>query len=549
MSDQERGRRGADGERGTGRSGGGGAPGKTTRTAQLPVQRKPVAPDAGEPAGHEPLPFLDVQLQAERGDAPAEAGGGPGGFALFSSPRFQGDPVLDEVHMGTRTLKAGDTGPPVTRVQAALTDAGHATDVDGTFDADTAKATTAFQMAEFSAGNGVVDLPTIWALDDLFADHTRDAALARAMKPARAPKRGKETPYGKAPKELLAGTQKLDAAERAEASALLAPVDEVDATTGKAPDFQDDVGQGRYVDRLRAVVNAAIDVQYQALAAGKAEAHADPSKLHDMKDIVALAQPAQRATDAVFGSYAMGRAIAPDRVRDRWAEEDKRIRGLEAQQSAGGIGGEAAAASLAKTATWRVQKILNESADVISLNAEHGALGTRQPEAAYIDQVRQAIAGERQQELLEIQRGWEGAADPAAKLIYVQLFKSEADAENRAFMWRELQTMIHEYLHTLSHRRFRTHADNHPDPAKGHALREGMTDYLTKVVWATVNTGDAALRASVEGPFHDATAPLVVPELSTYGAAIEAEQVVGLVGARNAYAAYFLGHVELIGGA
>jgi len=150
--------------------------------------------------------------------------------------------------------------------------------------------------------------------------------------------------------------------------------------------------------------------------------------------------------------------------------------------------------------------------------------------------------------LLAIQKGWEGAADPRAKLIYVQLFKSADENENRAFMWREFQTMIHEYLHTLSHRRFRTFADNHPDPAKGHALREGMTDYLTKVVWATVSTDDPTLRAAVEGPFHDATTSTPVPGLATYSAAVEAEEVVGLVGARNAYAAYFLGHVELIGG-
>ena len=50
----------------------------------------------------------------------------------------------------------------------------------------------------------------------------------------------------------------------------------------------------------------------------------------------------------------------------------------------------------------------------------------------------------------------------------------------------------------------------------------------------------------MEGPFHDPSVT-VAPELVSSDAAIEAEQVVGLVGARNEYAAYFLGHVELPG--
>jgi hypothetical protein len=67
-------------------------------------------------------------------------------------------------------------------------------------------------------------------------------------------------------------------------------------------------------------------------------------------------------------------------------------------------------------------------------------------------------------------------------------------------------------------------------------------------VWATINTRDPVLRRAVEGPYFDPAASDPVPPLSTYPQAIDAEQMVGIVGIRNAFAAYLLGEVRLIGG-
>jgi hypothetical protein len=148
-------------------------------------------------------------------------------------------------------------------------------------------------------------------------------------------------------------------------------------------------------------------------------------------------------------------------------------------------------------------------------------------------------------ELLEIHKGWPASAEDGKVLL--QMFRGADAHEDRMFMWKTWQTLIHEYIHTLAHSKFSKYADNHPDKAKGHALREGMTDYLFKLVMSQTNLTDAALHKTVEGPYHDVGVVEKVTVRSGYAAAIEAEQLVGIVGANNAFAAFFLGRVELIG--
>jgi hypothetical protein len=83
------------------------------------------------------------------------------------------------------------------------------------------------------------------------------------------------------------------------------------------------------------------------------------------------------------------------------------------------------------------------------------------------------------------------------------------------------------------------------------ARRPSSMPFVTRspaIVWATINTRDPVLRRAVEGPYFDPAASDPVPPLSTYPQAIDAEQMVGIVGIRNAFAAYLLGEVRLIGG-
>jgi hypothetical protein len=56
------------------------------------------------------------------------------GEKVFKSPRFMGDPTLEKVAAGSATLKKGDSGLAISRLQSALADAGHAVTRTGTFD-------------------------------------------------------------------------------------------------------------------------------------------------------------------------------------------------------------------------------------------------------------------------------------------------------------------------------------------------------------------------------------------------------------------------------
>ena len=57
------------------------------------------------------------------------------------------------------------------------------------------------------------------------------------------------------------------------------------------------------------------------------------------------------------------------------------------------------------------------------------------------------------------------------------------------------------------------------------------------------------LKAKVEGPYHDAAAPVPVIKPGVYPSIAQAEQVVSIAGIRNAASAYFRGEVDKIGGA
>jgi hypothetical protein len=77
-------------------------------------------------------------------------------------------------------------------------------------------------------------------------------------------------------------------------------------------------------------------------------------------------------------------------------------------------------------------------------------------------------------------------------------------------------------------------------------LREGATEYLSHIVWSSI-TFDAALRKTIEGPFHDPLTTFKIPQFVGYAEFANAERMAGIVGIRNFLASYFLGKTELIG--
>ncbi|MEM7037715.1 MAG: hypothetical protein AAF570_12100, partial [Bacteroidota bacterium] len=76
----------------------------------------------------------------------------------------------------------------------------------------------------------------------------------------------------------------------------------------------------------------------------------------------------------------------------------------------------------------------------------------------------------------------------------------------------------------------------------------GLADYFTKIVISQLKVKDVALRRRVEGPYFKEDANYQVPKPGFYKVSQHAERLVGLVGFRNAAAAFFRGEIEAIGG-
>jgi hypothetical protein len=315
----------------------------------------------------------------------------------------------------------------------------------------------------------------------------------------------------------------------------------VDPVTGaktnvvKEPKFVDKVGGKTFEQNLRKMLNDEITSQYDTMAKGKAADRADPKKAFDWKALEAVGAEAKREVDTVFGGYKMGKEVKQGTVlHDRWATQEKTINDAKAKGDQ---------AKIDEITEWRIQKIMNEVDAFRAVLKKHGALSYRAPEKAIIDKVHKELMKSREAELLEIHKAWPGSAGGGK--IQLQLFKGANDMESRVLLWGLFQTIIHEYLHTITHKTYSDYADA-LGPPKDQTLREGMTDVMTKTVWANVGITDA-LRQKIEGPLYDAANPVDIPALSTYGETSQAETLMGIVGQKNCYAAYFLGKVELIG--
>lgn len=150
--------------------------------------------------------------------------------------------------------------------------------------------------------------------------------------------------------------------------------------------------------------------------------------------------------------------------------------------------------------------------------------------------------------MLELDIGWEGAQ--LEGVVYLQRYKKSDDDANRKQLWELFHTAIHEYIHGLAHPKYQAYAQTFAakgDQTRYNTLIEGMDDFFTENVRKTIKIDDT-LRKKVEGPFFDskATVPTVNP--GVYPSRVQAEQVVSIVGIRDAAAAYFRGLVDLIGG-
>jgi peptidoglycan hydrolase-like protein with peptidoglycan-binding domain len=443
-----------------------------------------------------------------------------------AATRFQDEPTLDAVSEGKKVLKEGDKGEAVIRVTTALSELGHYKIyfIDESFDPPLTAAVMSYQASKGLSGTvpgGTVEQRTFAKLDQDFSARfgVERGVLAAQTGP-----------------KLLAQTQILDAAERAASARAISTETPVSPLTGLPPVFRPNIkGKGSYGDRLRAIVDREIIDEWTSMARGKTAAHATPGALYDPATVDAIAIESEHAVKAVFGEYIKGRSAPPLKmgvnVEDAWKKK-------ESSFAAGGTAAENDAVD------WRVQKILDGDRAVRTLDHEHGAIQSRTREQAIVRKIKADLIVKHRTRLLELHKAWPGFAD--AGVIYIQLFKgASADAQRRE-RWDFFQTFIHEYIHTLEHPKHKLYRNGLGEQKGGFTLREGSTDYFTKIVWNSLTINDA-LRARIEGPVHDPKNKFTIQPLNAYDEAENAERLAGVVGIRNVAAAFFLGNVELIG--
>ena len=323
----------------------------------------------------------------------------------------------------------------------------------------------------------------------------------------------------------MAGTHVATAAEASAVERILTPG--VARGAGGAPAaFRDTVAGRTYRQDLETALEGVrtwMATQSRALLAqpmlpgGIAVLHpmADEAKLH---------------TDTLFGHMATGPAL-------RSTGPDPNLR----DQSA--IAGDAAD---------MVRYLIHNQAEVLPVHGRHDAITNRAAEAAIIQGIindwnNPGVDAVRVADLRIIDRGWPATAGDGVVRVHPR--EEATPAATRRSRWDMFQTIIHEYLHTVTHPSYETVAEGIGGNQQS-ILIEGVTSLMTDKVWQAIYPAEIraneALRASVEGsamPF-DAG---VIPPISHYDQIAQARQIESRVGVEELKAAYFLGHTEVIG--
>lgn len=454
----------------------------------------------------------------------------------LTSVRFSDDATLLKVRRNKLSLQKGASGLHVTKIQQALAELGHldGAKVTGKYDADTIAAVKAFQTAKGLDDDGELGFGTMRELDAAFSDYSVEAGRAQGKTPSTLPTEGVPNDVTKTPPELLVGTHKPTAKETKAFNKAIS-TEQVADSKGRLPRFKK---KKQYEAKLEALVESLIDGQ---LAWAKASDTARTAgHMYDWGDIDKVAKESKKATDGVFGKYAVGTAltgtgVAPN-IKDAWDHKEKEL---------------AADPAVADDwAMWRVEKLLTGSKQVRALDEKHGAIQSRPKEKVIVDRVHTKLATSRKADLVLIHKAWPAFAsgnDVFIQRIQERDAKGNVDnAKGRDYMWDMFQTVIHEYIHTLEHPDHQAYRGGMEQQKGGFTLREGVTDYFTKIAYNATPKTDA-LRTAVEGPFHEPAVVHTIPALTTYGESVNAERGAAIVGFDNMAAAFFLGHLDLIG--
>jgi peptidoglycan hydrolase-like protein with peptidoglycan-binding domain len=444
------------------------------------------------------------------------------------SARFEDDAKLNDISLGIDELKKGDRGLAVTKLQQALIDLGYLppSAVDGKFEGGTETALKKFQGDKgISPANGKLDKDTLKELNAIY--DTRKPYLDKAKKEPGKP-----------------GTHALSVTDKSAAIAAMVPAPK----PGAPLTFKDDLGppKGKYGPRIKAELASIIKSFHKELFEDKKPLRGDPAKnFHDWAVLEAPAKAAKDVVDKVYSSYYGGAAAKPPMTHaggnliDQWEDEIATNAGLNATQQK-------------DKARDKVKYLIDSNCDTIS--GEHSAVPSAATEAGILSPIIEEFVDTpaKVQTLLDLDIGWEGAQ--LSGTVYLQRYKStnpdaaKGKEENRIQMWELFHTCIHEYLHTLAHGDFNTWADTfkaHNDNTRYNTLTEGLCDFFTINVRKTVVP--TTVQATVEGPYANGNPPPVISP-DVYPSHVQAEQMISVVGIKNAQEAYFRGKTKLIGG-
>lgn len=447
--------------------------------------------------------------------------------------RFQGDGKLGSVESGTAELKLGDSGRAVRKLQVALAELNfRPLEITGVFDAATEASVQAYQVArKLARHDGVMDSATFKTLEMEFTP-AHYASMAKHAPPGMANTPKRQTPDPKSP--MLNETHALSADEAAEANEIISP-----AKSGPAiGKFHESIGDGMenmYGPKMLKILQAHIDSSY-ADAKSTQKDH-DKGNTYGMDHLVRLGNAAKQQVDGVFGGWATGAELKADvNMRDRYTVD----RDAQSKMDP---------AKKLSSARSRARYLLNNNKKIPALDKAHSADQTRDVEAGIIDSVLDILARDNTEKLLLITATMPAATDRSGD-IKIDRTKS---GDERDQLWKKFGTMIHEYLHSLVHPNWHKHRDDKgkTDPQGGNVLGEGVTEFLTRAVVSQLNLADPKLHQAVEGGLHGDEPADYEPDLNRSQKYAEpytrALGLVGVVGAHNVYAAYFLGHMKLIG--
>lgn len=425
--------------------------------------------------------------------------------------RFDNDADLDEIAAGTKVIKSGDTGRAVTKLQVALLDIGYlkGRDVDGDFRDKTEKALKKYQGDVGVGASGQFDAATLDALRTRFGTRKPYVALS---------KHGDE------------GVHRLQSYEKAEALEAMVP-----RKPGET--FVEEVAGEKYGDKVAKRLGEKVAKFHGQATANAAKRDKPAENFHSWKDLEGACHAGKGVTDKLYGSYRSTEAFTHKKgsLVDMFEDQKAQNKGLKDDEKK------------AKAEHLLRYMVNSQCADI---NKVHHADVEGADEKAILDPIVASFVdtNDKVAVVLEVFADWPGAERDGKMLL--QRYKGDTDDKNREQLWETFHIAIHEYIHTLKHDKY-TEWANELGGARYHTLVEGFCDYFSLNVRSQLQI-NAKLQKDVEGSFYDKDkAPPANADGSTgvgvYRSHAQAEEVVSIVGIRNAQEAYFCGDVAKMG--